>query len=205
MNARQYILPAGEALANNAGKVKIMMVCENHFAGIDVVGALGELAECKGAGREMSIENVWSLAMLEEPRLREMAAVEAARADVILVWIRGRGGLPDGVRKWLNAWVGNERSSAQILVVLLNEPEGDGWKPYPIATYLEQCARLGEMKCLVREVGDYPGLEEFGLPGAGERTLQTARTIEQILERCRGMVLSARLSGASAVKSITQP
>jgi hypothetical protein len=67
---------------------------------------------------------LWRIELLADPVLGEQAAIEAAAADVIILSLHGRSGLPNEVRKWLSGWLAHKESRPYALGVLLDSREG---------------------------------------------------------------------------------
>src|SRR5437764_6116176 len=64
---------------------------------------------------------VWKLDVLSTPSLRELAAKDAAEADIIIVSVRGDRPLAPEVKSWLDVWVAQH--GTPIALVALFDPE----------------------------------------------------------------------------------
>ncbi len=60
---------------------------------------------CQNLAREYRLTNqMWKFDVLNIPKLRDIAASDAAGADIVIVACRGDD-LPDAVRAWLESWL----------------------------------------------------------------------------------------------------
>lgn len=74
-------------------------------------------------GNEFCLNNqMWKFDVLAMPKLREIAANDAAAADLILVALRGNNELPAEVREWMELWL--RQGTRAIAVVALFEVPG---------------------------------------------------------------------------------
>ncbi len=93
------------------------------------------------------LEHVWLLNTLRFPELQEIAAEEAATADLVIICFHEGEGLPDEVRSWIDLWVQQKGTHKAVLLALLDAArEGS---PGPIQAYLQEVARKGDMEFLV--------------------------------------------------------
>ncbi|HSU55754.1 MAG TPA: hypothetical protein VLT36_16990 [Candidatus Dormibacteraeota bacterium] len=96
-------------------------------------------------GRECHFSNtMWKFDVMGITKLREMAAKDAAAADIILVSCHGTEELPDSVKAWFEMWLA-EKGQPLALVALFDCPFG------PVGTrevrsYLADVARRGNME-----------------------------------------------------------
>jgi hypothetical protein len=70
---------------------------------------------------------LWRWDLFENPWLREYAAKEASRADIILLSAHGRDELPPGLREWLNRWLTIKEDRPYALGLLLDG--NAAWEP----------------------------------------------------------------------------
>jgi hypothetical protein len=121
---------------------------------------------------------MWKFDVLRIPKLREMAAKDAADADIIIVSSHGDDDLPAEVKQWIDMWVG-ERGNALALVALFDRAEDRREKARSVRAYLAQVARQGRMEFFAQP-DDWPGRRGESDPfliqphsGIGGRTLST--------------------------------
>jgi hypothetical protein len=97
---------------------------------------------------------VWLFNMFRLHELQEIAAEEAASADLVVIAAHDAENLPDEVKSWMKLWVGQGTARQATLLALLDrEPEGE---PRPLEGYLAAAARRGGMEFVVetREVAE---------------------------------------------------
>jgi hypothetical protein len=121
---------------------------------------------------------MWKFDVLSVPKLREIAAKDAATADIIIVSCRG-GELPDYVMAWIELWVGAERNHPIALVALFDCPPEDLHQTRATRAYLTGVAKRGDMEFFAQpEEGPCrrEGLEHF----AGEGAVPRAKTLSAL-------------------------
>jgi hypothetical protein len=88
---------------------------------------------------------MWKFEMLSIPELREIAAKDAAMANLIIVSSRGDRELPVDVKDWVEMWLGY-RGDAVALVALFDSPPEQAEHAQATQTYLERVAKRGQME-----------------------------------------------------------
>jgi hypothetical protein len=88
---------------------------------------------------------MWKFELLAIPELREMAANDAATANLIIVSSRGDRELPAHVKDWIEMWLGC-RGHAVALVALFDSPPEQAEHAQPAQTYLARVAKRGRME-----------------------------------------------------------
>jgi len=88
---------------------------------------------------------VWKFEVLSVPELREMAAKDAAMADLIIVSSHGRGEWPAHVQAWVEMWQGDKRGPVALLALLNGSPEL-AERARVAQAYLEEVARRRRME-----------------------------------------------------------
>jgi hypothetical protein len=83
----------------------------NHFCD-NLMQELGESA--------LLAKDLWSFKVLDIPQVRRVAAEVAAAADVVILALDGHAELPDGVKAWLEEWVGRPAGRKPILIGLFS-------------------------------------------------------------------------------------
>jgi hypothetical protein len=87
---------------------------------------------------------MWKFDLLRIPELRELAAEDAALADLIIVSCHGDGELSADVRTWIEMWLGY-KADAVALVALLDCPPGQAERAQATQAYLERVAQRAHM------------------------------------------------------------
>jgi len=96
---------------------------------------------------------LWKFDVLRIREMRDVAARDAAQADMILIATRGAGELPAEVKAWIDGWLAH-KSEAQddqsTLAVLFDAPPDKvGVPALAQFAYLQRAARRGNMDFLV--------------------------------------------------------
>jgi|SRR5580704_6766957 hypothetical protein len=122
-----------------------------------------------------STRNVWKFDLLEIAPFREMAATEAAYADMIIISTHATAELPTAVKRWMEAWIKKRHSEPGALVVLLEGRRRRGMLDDRVEAYLQTCALRTGMDLFVqrsdgrhipRVSSDGADLENGTLPSA---------------------------------------
>jgi len=97
-------------------------------------------------GRECrSASQMWKFEVLGIPQLRELAAEDAAMADLIMISCRGEADLPVGVKTWIDLWLA-EKGNVIALAALFGPPVGQARQAPAIRAYLAEVAKRGRMQ-----------------------------------------------------------
>src|SRR6476660_6639868 len=88
---------------------------------------------------------MWKFDVLNIPKLREMAAKDAAAADIVIVSCRARGELPSEVKAWIELWLAEE-NHAIAMVALLDSSPGFPMEAAYFRRYLSEVAVRGGME-----------------------------------------------------------
>jgi hypothetical protein len=110
------------------------------------------LARELGPGCQIT-QQAWFFNELRVAKLREIAAGEAAVADLVIISAHRAESLPEEVRCWVDSWVGWQGKRPAALVVLVDAASGGAASA--VETHLEQVARNGHLEYLV-EVEEVP-------------------------------------------------
>ena len=110
-------------LADNP-KLNVVMAYEDFVTGIDAVRTLSRLAQRTGHLDEFGTQNVWNFQTLADPTLRNIAAAEATKADMVVIAAHGPGHPPITVMHWIELWLGQRGTSRAALVALLDGVNG---------------------------------------------------------------------------------
>lgn len=132
-------------------------------------------------GNEFRLNNqMWKFDVLAMPKLKEMAASDAAAADIILVAMRGTNDLPTEVREWMKLWLAHgTRAIAMVaLFEVSNQPVGD-----LIRDYLADVARRADV-----EFFSQPGIWPAPAPSEDPLVSGTRQWGEKEFSRLAGAV-----------------
>ena len=112
-------------------------------------------------GESVFSSQMWKFDVLAVPKLREMAAKDAAGAEIIIVSMHGKSELPPEVKSWIDMWL-KERTHAIALVALF---DSDADERTSAREYLSEIAKLA-------------GIEFFSQPGLWPREDEPAAVPE---------------------------
>jgi len=127
-------------------------------------------------GHECQCANqMWKFEVLSLPKLREIAAKDAAVADIVIISCHGEE-LPDHLKAWIELWVGQEPSHAIALVALFDCPVERLPETAQTRAYLAAVARRGEMEFFAQPeawptAGEFQEVFATSTRGGRERTL----------------------------------
>jgi hypothetical protein len=91
------------------------------------------------------ISHMWKFEVLGIPELREMAANDAAIANLIIVSSRGDRELPADVKDWIEMWQG-DKGEPVALVALFDQPPELAEHAQTTQAYLERVAKRERME-----------------------------------------------------------
>ncbi len=93
------------------------------------------------------LKQMWLLNELRLPRLRTIAAGDAAGADLVIVSVHHAQKLPEEVTLWINLWLARKSRRSSVLLALFDPVHaGDSGS---MQTYLAQAARKGSLEFMV--------------------------------------------------------
>jgi hypothetical protein len=103
---------------------------------------------CQNLSRYLSSEcritqQVWLFNEFRVSKLAEIAADEAAKADVIVISAHHAATVPAELKSWMELWL-HARDKAPAIMVALMDPIGRG-TPTEVETYLQEAAQSIEM------------------------------------------------------------
>lgn len=112
---------------------------------------------------------MWKFEVLGNPELREMAAKDAAQANLIIVSARGEGELPAEVKAWIELWLGCQGESVALVALFDCSPEA-AEHAQEAQGYLEEAASRGRMEFFAWPLLQTQGASsEEGVPPAQSR------------------------------------
>ena len=128
-------------------RISISAVHEDPATGARADDFCQTLARSLGRNCEISKE-LWPLTELRTPKLRAIAAGEAAAADLVIISVHHAETLPGEVKSWIDLWLKQKGSRPTVLSALF-DPLYLG-SSSSIQTFLQGVARKGGMEFLVR-------------------------------------------------------
>lgn len=100
---------------------------------------------------------MWKFDVLSIPKLREMAAADAAGADIVVISCHGDD-LPELVKIWIESWIDAD-DGPLALVALFDPPSEDHERTRAVRAYLADVARRAQMEFFAQP-DEWPGKEE---------------------------------------------
>ena len=92
-------------------------------------------------GHECHFTNqMWKFDVLGIPKLREMAAMDASTADIIVISCHGGFELPLEVKSWIELWLA-EKTNAIALVALIDSAFSQAFESHATRDYLADVAK----------------------------------------------------------------
>jgi hypothetical protein len=107
---------------------------------------------CRGLTKQLGpncrvARDTWLFNQLCVPELRAIAAGEAALAHLIIISVHHFETLPEGVKSWIDLWLGQRNTHPAVLVALF-DPVYHGFSS-SMEGYLQGVAKRGGMEFLV--------------------------------------------------------
>ena len=104
--------------------VVAIVVCEEPATAPRACALLSRIGRNAGAGGRL-IYSWWTFGVLASASLRQLAASEAAGADMVIIATREGPGLPESVKDWISLWLatGEYHHRPRALVALLEPGE----------------------------------------------------------------------------------
>jgi hypothetical protein len=90
----------GEAM----GRLDVVLVYEDFSTGLRARQAFEQVVRQLEMEADFNVD-LWEFDLLREPALRERAAKEAAKANILFLSAHGQGELPGTVNLWLKQWL----------------------------------------------------------------------------------------------------
>jgi hypothetical protein len=136
--------PLDSPRAEAAPVFSVVIAYEDFHAGKQAKQAYDFLVE--NLSHEWQVTSqMWKFDVLSVRELREMAARDAAMADLIIVSTNSQGEFPADVKTWIEMWLGY-RGGAVALVALFNQPPKHAEQARMTQAYLEGVANRGQME-----------------------------------------------------------
>jgi len=124
--------------------IPAVVTYDNFDSGIRAKEILDRLARALGSQLTMNI-SMWKFDVLELDKLQDMAANDAAEADIIIISTSGVGELCPGVQQWIERWLSRKQPESSAFVSL-NEADPDGTAESPaVGEYLQNVASRGNL------------------------------------------------------------
>lgn len=130
------------ALFPEKPKFRVLIVYEDLPAGLQARRVYENLNHSLQQDCEFNYD-MWKLDALEIPRLSQLAAEEAAEADMVI--LSGHGRLTQLLKEWVSEWLPHRGEHKKALVAVLDIERERHPETVALRDYLEEVARKGEM------------------------------------------------------------
>lgn len=128
-------------------RIVVSAVHEDFATGARADDFCQSLSQCLGQNCEIAKE-LWPLTELRTPKLRAVAAGEAAAADLVIISVHHSETLPGEVKSWIDLWLKQKSTRPKVLLALF-DPLYLGTSA-SIQSFLQGVARKGNMEFLAR-------------------------------------------------------
>jgi hypothetical protein len=128
-------------------RIVVSAVHEDFATGARADDFCQTLSKCLGGDCEIAKE-LWPLTELRTPKLRAVAAGEAAAADLVIISVHYGETLPGEVKSWIDLWLKQKATRPKVLLALF-DPLYLG-SSSSIQVFLQEVARKGNMEFLAR-------------------------------------------------------
>lgn len=105
--------------------LSVVNIYQDAFLGLRGRGLLEGLGRGLQDECELKIE-MWSLELLEDTAVRQLATQDVARAKVVVFSLCGDSPLPESIERWVESWPARASNDCPALIALLNPGEGGG-------------------------------------------------------------------------------
>jgi len=168
--------------------IDAVVAYDSFDSGMRAKEILNRLARALGSQLTLNI-TMWKFDVLEFDKLQDMAANDAAEADIIIISTSGAGELCPGVQRWVERWLSRKQRESSTFVSL-NEADPDGTAESPaVSEYLQTIASRGNMSFFSQR-GNLP------VPDFQSTVKAIYREAEQILSASAAILQrSSRLGG----------
>ena len=117
----------------------------------------------------------WNIEVLAFTSLRELAAVEAATADMIIIGIQEGRELPETVAAWMKRWLDLRKDRPGALVAVLDSDLKKPDAAQGVISQLKQAAAVGQMDFFATRAKEGSDMEGARRAGEAARQFVMAR------------------------------
>jgi hypothetical protein len=133
-----------DGFAQTGSGPRVLLAYEDFELGLRAMDLFVSISRNAGADREAQV-SLWRFDFFACPEWRDAAAVQAERADVIILSIRHYDDISDPVRTWLEKGIQRRKLSPGALVIAFDSATSARAVDSPITAYLQALARAGGM------------------------------------------------------------
>jgi hypothetical protein len=179
MNGYDDKLEVMEGRIAGRSPLNVVLACEDFSAGMHALGTFDKIFSTQGKKIRTNAQSVWKFDLLGVTALQEIAAEEAASADLIIISMHGPGILTETVRSWIELWMESREHEPGVLVLLLDDADADGSREYPVEAHLKACAERAGMEFLSHKTSGRRALDDFELALCNSNRAQIFKILEQ--------------------------
>jgi hypothetical protein len=89
---------------------------------------------------------MWKFSLLQNQKLKEMAARDAAAAEIVMIATQEDRDLPEEVKSWIALWLEQRGAQNAVLIVVSRRLNDQGEGLGSIRPYLREVAQRGKME-----------------------------------------------------------
>lgn len=145
---------------NNRLAFNVVVAYEDFSTGNNALSIVNRLFPGWGQSPSFSTQNVWKFDLLEIAKFRDMAATEAAEADMVVISTHDPKSLPTAVKRWMELWTDKRRENSGALVVLIDGVKEPGVWDLWAESYLQMCAARAGMDIFIQRKNERGGQQE---------------------------------------------
>jgi hypothetical protein len=130
---------------------RVVMAYEDFTAGKRAIDTCNFLVSRIGKAIELR-SSMWKFDVLRSLKLNQMAVDDAVEADVIIVANGRNAGLPEEVKRWVDAWAARKEGQSAALVALLDFTGEQTHESSLAYTFLKSAAGAARIDFLPQEI-----------------------------------------------------
>jgi hypothetical protein len=120
-------------------RFNVVILYEDGPAGRSAKRFYDKLIHELGGECDFNLE-LWSFQVLGIPEFGESATEAADQADLLILSLHGKAGLPAEIKQWIETWTGQIIDRTPALVALVDKPKSGGGTAASTLAYLSSVA-----------------------------------------------------------------
>jgi hypothetical protein len=172
-----------------------IVVCEDPMTAPRACALLKRVGLQSGAGGRL-LYSWWTFGVLASATLRQLAAAEAAAADMVIIAAREGPGLPETVKDWISLWLatGEYHHRRRALVALLEPDKRQNGTSRGVLAELKHLAEADEIDFFANgeDVGWEAALTRGSVPTPGNSPWYAMTSDPGIAGRSGGVPAAVR-------------
>jgi hypothetical protein len=175
-----YYPPFGSPEKESKASFNVLIVYEDFETGKQAKRTFDFLAEQLKSDCVL-MNQMWKFDVLNIPKLREMAAKDAAAADVVIISCHAHAQLAPEVQAWIELWLA-ENNQAVALVALLDTSAEKRMESAALRHYLSEVTLRGNMEFFAQP-DDLTGAVHSTQSSAKPQSALAVASLAQAVER----------------------